>query len=396
MSVETTTETAPATTLAQTAATGESLATTSNAATNAASHVASAAAVAAAAASVEKSLSKMTAEEHKAAIAAQIESKKTTTGKSKPAPAETPAGEPAAATSEAPAETSPETTETPVAAEPIKPQVEADPAAERLLKLALDGQRLSQERKAFREEKARTRAEAEAVRAQAAAAQERLAKLEQARAGGREVDVLRAAGLTDEQIRGPFMVNLLEQLRQEEEKGGAAAAPAGLSKEQILELVAAQQKEQAQQAQQAQQQQLQASIERDRNAFFGQVAAEFKTDLYPLVAAVRPTHAELDAHFVQHYQTTGERLTAPQLLAAFEARYKQQGLAVVPKPKPGQKPAPKPVAATSKTINGRAQSDAGETVVPQVDRPLTPYEIREAGKAKALAALAAKHAARGH
>ena len=378
---------APAATLAQTAATGESLAATSSAATNVASQEAPVTTPVAATPVAEKPLSQMSPEEHRNAVVAQMEAKKA--AKSKPTSAE-----PAASTETPSAEAVAVAT---AESEPVKPpEVEPDPAAERLLKLAREGQRLSQERKAFREEQARARAEMEAVKAETAAAQERVARLDAARTSGREIDILRAAGLTDEHIRETFVVNMLEQLRQEEEKGGATpASAAGLTKEQVLELVAAQQKETAAQQTAQQQQAIQATVDRDRNAFFTQLGAEFKSDLYPLVAAVRPTHAELNEHIVSHFQTTGERLTPAQLLGAFEARYKEQGLTVAPKPKPGQKPPAKPVAATSKTINSRAQADAGDTVVPVVDKPKTPSEIRAEGRAKAIAMREAKHAARG-
>ena len=262
---------APAATLAQTAATGESLAATSSAATNVASQEAPVTTPVAATPVAEKPLSQMSPEEHRNAVVAQMEAKKA--AKSKPTSAE-----PAASTETPSAEAVAVAT---AESEPVKPpEVEPDPAAERLLKLAREGQRLSQERKAFREEQARARAETEAVKAKTAAAQERLARLDGARTSGREIDILRAAGLTDEQIRGPFVVNMLEQLRQEEEKGGATPAPAGLTKEQVLELVAAQQKETAAQQTAQQQQAIQATVDRDRNAFFTQLGAEFKSDLY--------------------------------------------------------------------------------------------------------------------
>ena len=383
---------APAPTLANAAATGESLATTSAAATNVASHTAPAA--------EEKPLDKVSPDEHRAKVVAglgdwkakgeQEQARKSGKGQAAPAvvaaapPAETTTAEPA------PEATPPAAAEEAPAVAPVPP-AEEDPAAAALLKLARDGQRLARERKEFRAEQARLKAEGEREATARAAERERIAKLEAARTGGSPLAVLRAAGLTDEQIQGPFVVDLLNQMKAEEE-ARTGQVSAGLTREQVVQLVQAQQveqqriaTEQQQAAQQRQQRELQANIERDRNAFFGQVSTEFQTGQYPLVAAVRPTQGELDAHFVSHFQTTGERLTAPQLLAAFEKRYKDEGLTVTPKPKPGAKPAKPAPAATSRTMSSRAQEDVGDThVITENKTPRSMDDIRSEGRAKAI------------
>ena len=392
---------APAPTLANAAASGESLATTSAAATNAASHTAPAAAE-------DKPLDKVSADEHKAAVLANLgdwkakgeqeQARKSGKGKAPPAAGEAPPEATVEAATETAAETVAATVETPLAA---APPAEEDPAAAALLKLARDGQRLSKERKQFREEQARQKAEGEREATTRAAERDRIAKLETARTGGSPLAVLRAAGLTDEQIQGPFVVDLLNQMKAEEEARTGQANP-GLTREQVIQLVQAQQAEQLRLAaeqgeteRQRQQRALQASIERDRNAFFGQVKTEFKTGQYPLVAAVRPIQGELDAHFVSHFQSTGERLTASQLLAAFEKRYKDEGLIVVPKPRPGAKPTKPAPAAISRTISSRAQEDVGDTHITTENKtPRSMDDIRSEGRQKAIDDWNAKQAAR--
>ena len=391
-------ETAAPANLAQTAATGESLAASSAAATNVTSQTA-ATTIVPPAVLAEKPIKEMGKEEHKNAVVANLEARRAAAAAAAGKPKETPVP-PVAEGAEAQPETVADVTSaTEQNPEPVAPPSEEDPAAARLLKLARDGQRLAQERKQFREEKARDKAEAEATRAQTAAAQERLARIEKARAGGREVDILRAAGLSDEQIRGPLVINLLDQLKQEEEAaaaGGGKPVQPGLTREQVQEIVAAQQQEQARQAAVVEQQRLQASIEQGRNQRFAEITTEFQTGQYPLVAAVRPTHAEIDTHIIDHYKRTGESLTAVQVLGAFETRYKEQGLTVTPRPKPGQKPPTPATAATTRTIGARATSDGGEILPPaEPKKNRTAQEIREEGKAKALAFLESKRAARG-
>ena len=114
-----------------------------------------------------------------------------------------------------------------------------------------------------------------------------------------------------------------------------------------------------------------------------------------LAGNVRPTQGELDAHYVAHFQTTGERLTAPQLLAAFEKRYKDEGLTVAAKPRPGAKPAKPAPAATSRTISSRAQEDVGDAHTMNEDKaPRSIDDIRAEGRQKAIDDWNAKQAAR--
>jgi hypothetical protein len=372
------TTTTDSTSLTGASSAGTSLASESTAATNVRSAV------------EEKPLAQQSKEENKAALIAKLAAKSTDA-----APAATDAPTAETTTEEKPAEE----VAAPVAA--AAPS-EEDRAAAALLKLAQEGRAIAKKERELRQQASKLKTERESLQStlqtERTANQARLeaqARLETARLGGDELAILRAAGLTEEQLRGPFILNALQKLSDQE--AATPQAPAAVkpppTKEEILAAVLEQQRLDRESATKAAQEADAKAREENRNAFFGDVVKEFKGGKYPLVAAVRPLQAELDQHVQDHYRKTGERLNPAQLLGAFEERYRAAGITVASKA-PTRTPAKAPPAATTRTIGSRANEDGGSaaTAAPVSGRSMD--EVRAEGKRKALAAIEERRAQR--
>ena len=188
-------------------------------------------------------------------------------------------------------------------------------------------------------------------------------KLRAASSTGRRLDLLRAAGVSEEQIRGSWVLDLLQELQESD-----AGAP-GMTEQQTLELFAKQQREQQEQAAKQRQAAKEAKLTADRESYFGGVGEVLKAGDYPLVRAIRPTLHELDVELTAHFSSTGVALTPAELLSRFEARYKAAGVTIQV-----AAPAPKPQAARAVTAEmlsdggGRVEDVPGETYREKTDR----------------------------
>jgi hypothetical protein len=202
-----------------------------------------------------------------------------------------------------------------------------------------------------------------------------------ARTSGRELDILRAAGVPDERLRSDFFINAISQMT-DEPNAPEAPAPAEkpLSPEEIKELI----RQEREAAIKAEAERLQAegaaSLKASRDRYFGTLDQEIKAGDYPLVSRIRPTHAELNDHYLNHLEKTGVKLPPSDLLRSFEERYKAEGLTVASAPKPAPPP---PTAAPARTISQAATSDAGtESPPPEKKKERTMKEIRDEGLRK--------------
>ena len=263
---------------------------------------------------------------------------------------------------------------------------EDDPAAAALLKLARENRRIQESQRKIREERAANEKWLTQERAGIAKAKERDELLTAARNSGDPIKFLKAAGLTDEQLDGSWLVDAL----MEAGKRGEPPAPKYVTEEQAIAALKAQQEKEAADAKAQQDARIAAELAVNRDKYFSGVATELKSGQYPRVQAIRPTMGELDAAFVAHHRATGERLTQAQLLGAFERAYEARGIVVAPKV---PKVAPRPAGASAtRTITVAVKADAGTLVAPSPDdKPRSLTQLRAEGRAAAVAAVEAKN-----
>ena len=244
---------------------------------------------------------------------------------------------------------------TPAAPVATKPATDDDLSI-RLAELAKQARALAERERALRD---REKSTATAHQADIDLAN----KLRAASSTGRRLDLLRAAGVSEEQIRGSWVLDLLQELQESD-----AGAP-GMTEQQTLELFAKQQREQQEQAAKQRQAAKEAKLTADRESYFGGVGEVLKAGDYPLVRAIRPTLHELDVELTAHFSSTGVALTPAELLSRFEARYKAAGVTVQV-----AAPAPKPQAARAVTAEmlsdggGRVEDVPGETYREKTNR----------------------------
>ena len=154
-------------------------------------------------------------------------------------------------------------------------------------------------------------------------------KLRAASSSGKRVELLKAAGITEEQLRGPWIIDLLEELQQADEGGPPVSeARARQLMEQRAQNEEKARRERLQAQQTKQQQEAQQAEETAQATYYQGVGKLVKEGTFPLVAAVRPTYGDLDAEFRREFGKTGVRLTPTELLTRFEERYKKAGVTV--------------------------------------------------------------------
>lgn len=329
----------------------------------------------------------VTKDAHKAAITAAIAAKKAaqTQPPEASAPPASETGQPAAAAAEPAKEGSP------------PPEPKPDPkakdeeleleAAKKLNEIALAGKR---QRERIAREQAEAKSKIDARERELAAREERIKAeaarvdaIAKAKASGKRLEVLRAAGYTDEEIQGDFFLGAMKELQ---DAPAASAAPATkpeglLTKEEALALIKQEREAAAEAERQRIAAQQAANLKAQQDQYFAGIAQDFNKGDFPILKSLpknlRPTHAQMHEYLMDHYRRTGESLKSDELLSHMEKDYRDAGFA--PLPKPG-KPAPKPPAATTRTITPGATSDAGTNITPpepKKDRKMS--EIRDEG-----------------
>lgn len=296
-----------------------------------------------------------------------------------------PTPEPAAPVPASPAAPAKADEPPPPAAEPPKEPspVDKDLEAARILnETAQAAQRLQRKQREIAERERQIadreqKAQAEAARI-AEETRKREAALAAARTAGRELDILRAAGIPDERLRSDFFVNALSQMT-DEPTAPAPPTPAEkpLSPEEVKELIR-QEREAAIKAEtERRQAEGAAQLKASQDRYFGALNEAFKTGDYPLVSRIKPTQGEMNDYLLRHRKETGVALPPAELLRHFEERYKKEGLTVASAPKPAPPP---PTAAPARTISQAATSDAGtESPPPQPKKERSIRELRDEG-----------------
>jgi len=174
-------------------------------------------------------------------------------------------------------------------------------------------------------------------------------KLRAAQSTGKRLDILKAAGISEEEIRGSWVIDLLSELQETENSGPP------LTEAQAAALWEKKQREKAEAVAKARQEEAARTMSAQQEKYFEGVAEAFKDrSRFSRVAAIRPTYAELDAELTGHFRATGIALQPAELLERFERRYESAGVTVATattrtapataSAKPAPKPAPKVVS----------------------------------------------------
>lgn len=328
--------------------------------------------------------------DHRATVIAQLAARRAGSPQAATTQAEdkgaaTATGEAPAATAEAEPEKDKEDADK-QAEKPAKVETDADLAAARALnEIALAGrkhrERIQRElsdhaaRVAAKEKEIADREAKLAERSQSEA--KLVAALEAARTSNDPIALLKAAGVTDEQLRGSFFVDALSRLDSPQTQD-QPKPPKVPTAEEIVALVRKEREDQERAAEAKKAADAEAQTKADQDRYFGLLTQEFKTGNFPLVAAINPSMGELHAALLSHFNATGESLVPTKLLQKFEDRYKAAGVTVATKATP--KPAAKVPAATTRTITPAAIADAGDQKPPADEKkPRTARDVREEG-----------------
>jgi hypothetical protein len=229
------------------------------------------------------------------------------TEKAKRAPVVAPASGPSVP---APAPAAAAATPAPAAKEP------ADELAERLAAMARRDRDLAR-----REREARERLKAERTTHQADL--DLAAKMRAASSTGKRLEILKAAGIDEQQIRGTWVVDLLNELRETDTDESPA-----LTEFQARQLFVAEQKAREEAAAKTRQESAKAQEESNQAEYFAVLTSAFKSGNYPLTKAAAPSLREMDSVLKAHFAKTGVALQPSELLARFEEGYKARGLRV--------------------------------------------------------------------
>lgn len=270
-------------------------------------------------------------------------------------------------------------------------------AAKALNDIARQGRIFKERQRAFAEKMSAQEKRLAEREARAAEIAKREEELTAAAKSGKKTAVIRramqAAGVPDSEIANFLTEALMEAADDEPPATPKAAAVPTL--EELKAAIKADMLKEQEAEKLRQQKQADAQTQQQQALYFGQVKSELSTNLagYPVLRALNLSFGEMDMFLRDHYNATGEALTAPQLLAKLEERYSTAATkASKNAPYLGKGTPPKKTAAVSKTLSSEAVNAAGSPVAEdKKDRKLmTVAELREEGKAKALAALAAK------
>ena len=322
----------------------------------------------------------MSKRDHAAAIEKVLEERRS---KSSPPPAESTGNTAASATSDA----------EPAKVEPSKPATDAeksddDPdleAARRLNQIAQESRRAAENRakaaQALRDKEADLARKEADIAAREKKESDLSVAISKARAAGKRVDILRAAGVSEEELRGTFFLDAMEEFGHEAEAAEKSGAPAPtLTEDKVRELLKAAREEERKELERRQAEDKAAHDKASKDRYFGSVVDEFKKGEFPILRAIRPSEAELDAHFHEVLSATGEALPPGKLLRSYEDRLIAAGVTVTPKAKPGGVTPPPPPAATSRTITATATSDVRSSPPePTQTKPRTAKEVRDEG-----------------
>lgn len=190
--------------------------------------------------------------------------------------------------------------------------------------------------------------------------------------------------LGDETMRGTFVLDLLERMKQRE--GDAPMTPerqAELAAQKALALVEAKLQEEREKAAQAQSAREAEQTARNKEAFYQGLKAEFEinSEKYPYLAASGVDIPEIDEAIQAHYRATGRPPTSEMIFRHFDQLREKQAqklFGVIRKkngvaPEPATAPAAKPVARAPvpSTVDSRGRPVAPsrpETVREQRDR----------------------------
>ena len=249
------------------------------------------------------------------------------------------------------------------AAEAVAKPSPDDEVAARLLEISKRNLAISRREKAIVE---REKAAAEKYKPDLDLA----SKLRAAQSTGKRMDILKAAGISEEEIRGSWVIDLLSELQETENSGPP------LTEARAAALWEKKQREKAEADEDARQEEAARTMSAQQEKYFEGFAEAFKDrSRFSRVAAIRPTYAELDAELTRHFRATGIALQPAELLERFEKRYAAAGVTVAtrtaaPAAVRTVKPAPK-VVSQDMLSDGRGhvgEAPAKETYQEKTER----------------------------
>jgi hypothetical protein len=208
-------------------------------------------------------------------------------------------------------------------------------------------------------------------------------RLRAATSSGKRVEILKAAGITEEELlRGTWVIDLLEELQQADEGGPPVSeARARQLMEQRAQNEEKIRREQLQAQEAKRNQELLKGEEAAQATYFQGVGKLVKAGNFPLVSAVRPTYGDLDAEYRKELVKTGVRLKPEELLARFEERYKKAGIAVAQQQSTSARTASS-VSRSPRTVTSEMVNDAGgRSVLLSEEKKKSYYELTQDAKA---------------